>query len=153
MKLTPPHDLSHPLEATYSGIPDYYRGSLIYYDADINDNCKWIAYNGHIKVRCPTKRDAYDYVQKTTKLDSDNIARLVAESRNNIYNAIRLLDKAATYAIGGQRLTLERLAVSWRPLLVELERLQLTPITKNGPKEIRKETETVSTGTDNANGN
>ena len=104
-------------------LPDYYRGSIIYYDDSLDDNCRWIVYNGHHKVRCPTKRDAYHYINETTMKTNDTTIRLIQQARGHIINAIRLLDKAASYESGAQRLTLEKLSVSWRPLLVEIDRI------------------------------
>ena len=69
---------------------------------------------------------------------NDTTIRLIQQARGHIINAIRLLDKAASYETGAQRLTLEKLSVSWRPLLVEIDRItqiQLSYEHQENPKE------------------
>lgn len=139
----PPSNLSdcsiEPLDSRTGDIPDYYRGSIIYYDDSSDDNCRWIVYNGHHKVRCPTKRDAYNYINETTMKTNDTTIRLIQQARGHIINAIRLLDKAASYESGAQRLTLEKLSVSWRPLLVEIDRITQIQLSYEHQKDHQEE--------------
>lgn len=139
----PPSNLNdcsiEPLDGRTGDIPDYYRGSIIYYDDSSDDNCRWIVYNGHHKVRCPTKRDAYNYINETTMKTNDTTIRLIQQARGHIINAIRLLDKAASYESGAQRLTLEKLSVSWRPLLVEIDRITQIQLNYEHQEDPKKE--------------
>lgn len=123
-KTTPP-----PLNVCTEDFPDYYFGMLLYYDLDGTDNCRWVVYNGDKKVRCPTRRDALDYIMSAAKNTSETGARLILDARMSLNRAINALDKAASYETGTQRLLLERLTVKIKPVLVELDNiLTLTTI-------------------------
>lgn len=124
---------------TLNDIPDYYYGMLLYYDLDGEDNCRWVVYNGETKVRCPTRRDALDYITQTARNTDDKCAKLVLDARLRLNTTIYCLDKAATFETGTQRLLLERLAVRLKPVLVELDNLlTLTSIKHDEKKDIHK---------------
>lgn len=124
---------------TLSDIPDYYYGMLLYYDLDGEDNCRWVVYNGETKVRCPTRRDALDYIMTAARNTDQKSAQLVLDARLRLATAINSLDKAATYETGAQRLLLERLAVRLKPVLVELDNiLTLTTINNDKTKDINQ---------------
>lgn len=108
---------------TLQDIPDYYYGMLLYYDLDGDDNCRWVVYNGVTKVRCPTRKDALDYITSTAKHTDEKSAQLVLDARLRLDKAIYCLDKAATFETGAKRLLLERLAVRLKPVLVELDNI------------------------------
>lgn len=112
---------------------------LLYYDLDGEDNCRWVVYNGETKVRCPTRRDALDYIMTAARNTDQKSAQLVLDARLRLATAINSLDKAATYETGAQRLLLERLAVRLKPVLVELDNiLTLTTINNDKTKDINQ---------------
>lgn len=117
----PPANVCTGIPEIYSGVPDYYLGFLIYYDDFDDDNCRWVVYDGANKVRCPTRRDAIDYIVSRKRISADDILKLMTSARISINRAMQELEKAATYTSGTQRLLLERLAVKLRPFLVDLD--------------------------------
>lgn len=124
---------------TLNDISDYYYGMLLYYDLDGDDNCRWVVYNGETKVRCPTRRDALDYIMTVAQNTDQKSAKLVLEARLRLATAIYSLDKAATFETGAQRLLLERLAVRLKPVLVELDNiLTLNTIPNDKTKDINQ---------------
>ena len=123
---TPPPPQDVCTQYSPDNLTDYYFGMLLYYDFDSDDNCKWVVYDGQSKVRCPTRKDALNYICKQALSEPDEGARLLLSARMRINDAILELDKAATYQAGASRLLLERLAVRLRPVLVELDNVLTT---------------------------
>lgn len=105
----------------YNGIPDYYLGCLLYYDDTSDDNCKWVVYDGHSKIRCYTRKDAIDYITESKLNVDDDIRRRLVSARLHINNAHRQLQQAADLAVGAQKLVYDRLSVKLKPLLVEID--------------------------------
>lgn len=107
-------------------IPDYYLGMLVFYDEFSDDNCKWVVYDGMNKIRCPTRRDAMNYIaeRKTKDLTPDIFGRII-DARISLNRTIELLDTAAQLSGGLEKTLLERLAVRLRPVLVEIDNVSL----------------------------
>mgnify|MGYP007069922557 CR=1 FL=1 len=121
INLPPPHD----------DLPDYYLGCLLYYDNDGKDNCRWIVYDGHNFVRCPTRRDAMDYINTTTSRVNGQARQKLISARVCVNAAITRLETAALLSEPVRRLLLQRLAVQLRPVLVDLDNIILTKHDEN----------------------
>lgn len=121
-KNTPPPQLY-----VHEDLPSYYYGKLLYYDEDGKDNCRWVVYDGHSKVRCPTRSSALDYIISTKAEQPTIVQRRLLQARMDINNAYEALRKAADSSAGAEQLLLDRLSVKLRPLLVELDNLLIKP--------------------------
>lgn len=115
---TPPPDLQ-PNE-----LPDYYMGFLIFYDEFSDDKCKWVLYDGSARVRCPTRKDAMNYItERKVENSATAITSRIIDARISLNRAIRQLDAAACVVGGLEKLQLERLAVKLKPVLVEIDNI------------------------------
>ncbi len=78
-------------------------------------------------MRCPTRRDAIDYIT-TMKLDTDEeVQRRMLSARLHVNHAHEELKRAARSATGPQALLLEHLSVRLRPFIVELDNILIRP--------------------------
>lgn len=102
-------------------LPDYYLGCLLYYDEDSEDNCRWVVYDGHNKIRCPTRSSAIDFIAQQRLDMSDEVVRLVVSARLFVNKASKQMHRAAQLATGPQQLLFEQLSVRLRPFVVELD--------------------------------
>lgn len=102
-------------------LPDYYLGRLIAYEPNSNDRCKWVVYDGVSKVRCYTRRSAVDYINSIIMETTNEQSMYLGRARYFIIKTIESLDAASRYAIGADKLLLERLAVKLRPYLVDID--------------------------------
>lgn len=105
-------------------LPDYYLGMLLVHDEMSEDNCKWLVYDGGSRVRCPTRRDAINYIEQRhrTMSGADVHARLI-DARLSLNHAITALDTLAAQLGGLEQLQLERLAVRLKPVLVDIDNI------------------------------
>lgn len=115
---TPPPDLQP------NDLPDYYLGFLIFYDEFSEDQCKWVVYDGNTRVRCPTRKDAINYIsERKAENMTTAITPRIIDARISLNRAISQLDAAACAAGGLEKLQLERLAVRLKPVLVEIDNI------------------------------
>lgn len=115
-------------------IPDYVLGKLLFYDELTDNNCRWVVYDGAQKVRCATRRDALDYIQRRVTESSGEVQRLALSARVHIQKALEELDRAAMKATEDS-LVLARLSARLRPFVVELDNITLYNYGKNKKKE------------------
>lgn len=125
MKLPPPHK-TRQIEPYRYELPDYYLGCLIYYDGDGDDNCRWVVYDGRNYVRCATRRDATDYINKLTDRSEGETRRQLISARIDVNSAIEKMEAAAVMSEPARRLLLQRHAVRLRPVLVDLDNIIMT---------------------------
>lgn len=104
-------------------IPDYYLGCLVYYDEFGLDNCRWVVYDGHAKVRCPTRKDAVDYIATHRLKRDEQITRLLLSARLLCNRACDELQQAARSSSGTEQLLYDRLAVRLKPIIVDLDNI------------------------------
>lgn len=116
MATTPPPTKFHP-----DDLPDYYLGKLLYFDADGDDNCRYVVYDGLTKVRCPTRSAALHYIETTQLGTDDERSRLLLDARLHLAAAMDRLDRAARRSQPPLRQLLDLLAVKVKPLLVEID--------------------------------
>lgn len=134
------------------GLPDYYLGMLIDYDAMSSDNCKWVVYDGNKKVRCPTRKDACNYIASRAHDFNDESLATLIYTRILLNKVIMLLDEVANVSEPLNRLRLQKTAVNLRPTLVELDNIILPKyLTKNEHNERTKERDRESTCTTSEN--
>lgn len=115
---------------SYDSLPEYYLGRLILYEALSNNGCKWVVYDGHKKVRCPSRESALRYCEE----NSVNIPYQLQESLTAAY--ARILSginriEGATARYGGQHTAdLNRIALRLRLLADQLDNItkQIKPI-------------------------
>lgn len=115
--LPPPHDDFQ----TPTDLPDYYLGCLLWFDDLSDDNCRWVVYDGANRVRCPSRRDAVNYICMRRQQPSDDYTRKLVSARLHINHAFSDLRDAAAAADPMTAAIMERLSVKLRPLLVELD--------------------------------
>ena len=109
----------------YSDLPDYYLGKLLYFDDCTDDNCRWVVYDGHSKVRCATRRDAIDYIQSHSLVDHTETMRRMIYARTLLARAMMMIDAAADRETAATQLLLRRLAVTIRPIIIEIDNITL----------------------------
>lgn len=102
-------------------LPDYYLGCLLYYDDESEDNCRWVVYDGHNKIRCPSRSSAIDYIAQQRLDLSDEVARLVVSARLLVNKASKQMHRAAQLSTGPKQLLFEQLSARLRPFVVELD--------------------------------
>lgn len=119
-------NLPPPPANVSTDLPDYYLGCLLYYDADGEDNCRWVVYDGANRIRCYTRREAMDYIS-THRLDNDELTmRYLVDARISVQHACEALQRAANNMHAGtDKLRLEKLSVNLRPIIVDLDNLLL----------------------------
>ena len=119
MKATPPPPPPPPNE-----LPDYYMGFPIFYDEFSGGKCKSGGYDGSARVRCPTRKDAMNYIsERKVENTAPAITSRIIDARISLNRAISQLDAAACVVGGLEKLQLERLAVKLKPVLVEIDNI------------------------------
>lgn len=117
--LPPPHE-------TFSNVPDYYLGCLLYYDTDGEDSCKYVVYDGTSRVRCPTRSSAMDYIRdRHERLSGQDLSARIIDARISLNRAIQQLDQAANETEGLEQLIFRRLAVRLKPVLVDIDNITI----------------------------
>lgn len=110
-----------PPQNVCTDIPDYYLGCLIYFDEFSEDNCRWVVFDGHSKIRCTSRKSAIEYITTHKMNKDDETRRYLFSARLHINHAHEDLDRAARLAMGADRLIFEQLSVKLRPFLVDLD--------------------------------
>ena len=105
----------------HGDIPDYYLGCLLYYDDETDDNCRWVVYDGHNKIRCTSRQSAVDYITHLRLDRSEEVTRLLVSARLLVNKASEQLHRSATLVTGPQQLLFEQLSARLRPFVVELD--------------------------------
>lgn len=112
---------SYPPPASPPDVPDYYLGMLINFEPLSNDNCHWVVYDGHSKVRCVSRQSAVAYINERRRLTTSDSIRLAALARYYVNKASNLLEQAARLSNPDDRLILDYLAVQLRPMIVNID--------------------------------
>lgn len=77
------------------GLPDYYLGRLIVFEEMSEDNCRWVVYDGHNRVRCPSRASAVDYISSIVKETDDRTRLLISRASYFAAKARETLEAAA----------------------------------------------------------
>ena len=80
-------------------------------------------YDGRNYVRCATRRDATDYINKLTDKSEGETRRQLISARIDVNSAIEKMEAAAVMSEPARRLLLQRHAVRLRPVLVDLDNI------------------------------
>lgn len=94
-KLPPPRGKREAAHLQHDGLPDYYLGRLIVFEEMSEDNCKWVVYDGHNRVRCPSRASAVDYISSIVKETDDRTRLLVSRASYFAAKARETLEAAA----------------------------------------------------------
>lgn len=108
---------------TNDGLPEYYLGCLLYKDDDTADNCRWVVYDGHCKIRCVTRQSAVDFIAKNYRSDVTKVYTLLVAARMQLNCAYNDLVRASAEQDGPKKLVIEQLSVRLRPYIVALDNL------------------------------
>lgn len=112
-----------PTNVCTDGLPEYYLGCLLYYDGDTKDNCRWVVYDGHSRIRCVTRDAAVDFIAKNYREDNSKSYTLLVAARMHLQAAYKDLLKASAEATGPKKLCIEQTSARIRPYIVALDNL------------------------------
>lgn len=114
-----------PANVCTDGLSEYYLGCLLYYDDESEDNCRWVIYDGHSRIRCVTRDAAVEFIARNYREDSTRAYTLLVAARMHLHAAHKDLVKAAAEATGPKKLCIEQTSARLRPYIVLLDNLIL----------------------------
>lgn len=112
---------------TYSNIPDYYLGYILYYDGTGKDNCRWVVYDGQTRVRCVTRSSAIAYIKDMviTKTTDDDLYMMLLDARMSFARAMHCLTNSTKRLAGVESLRINAVAAKIKPVLTEIDNIIL----------------------------
>lgn len=111
-------------------LPDYAFGRLIYRDDVLDDNMKWIVYDGRTKVRCISKKAAYQFAAQQANAVGSEAIHFLMVGHHHLTRGYNAIDRAAPMLPVEIKLECESIALAVRRLADKIDSIIAQNLTK-----------------------
>lgn len=111
-------------------LPDYAFGRLIYPDDVSDDKMKWIVYDGRTKVRCISKKAAYQFAAQQANAVGTEAIHFLMVGHHHLTRGYNAIDRAAPLLPVETKLEIEAIALAVRRLADKIDSIIAQNLTK-----------------------